>query len=406
MLDAASDWTEPPSQGGLVRATESVGTDTGIDERRTRRSEKYRLQRQAQKLLPDTRTACCLLHRQDGGKAVGIVKRDGRASFSNLQSCGAVWACPICSARIAEVRRDELRQLLEWSEELEADAEGQVVWPVLLTLTARHRWGDDLGELLDGLKLAKRKLRQSRDWQGLKGQLVGTVTATELTFGQAGWHPHFHELLLVRAATEVDAIAAVELLRPRWLRSLELVGLDGYGPAALHVGGAKRAGAYLAKFGLDAESQGEGGTGWGIGDELTRGASKAGAGRHPFRLLADAAAGDKAAGGRFREYVAALKGRRQLVWSPGLKARIGLDDVDDEVAAAPEDDEGQVVEVAIIGNDDWRAVRLVHGSRRRLLDAAEIGGASAVTGELAVIRARAAVIRARKAARFGGSTSG
>ena len=397
VLDAASDWTEPPPPGGLVTSTKSVGKD----ERRHRRRERFRLQRKAQALLPEGRTACCLLHRVDSARAVGIVRRDGQgAGFTNLQACGSVWACPVCSARIAEVRRDELRQLLEWSEELEADEAGRVVWPVLLTLTARHRWGDDLGVLLDGLKLAKRKLRQSRDWQGLKSRLVGTVTATELTFGQAGWHPHFHEVLLVRAASESDAIAAVEALRSRWLRSLELVGLDGHGPAALHVGGARRAGSYLAKFGLDEASQGEGGSGWGIGDELTRGGSKAGQGRHPFRLLADAIDGDKAAGRRFVEYATALKGRRQLVWSPGLKERVGLDELDDDAAA--EGEAGEVQEVALIGADDWRDVRLVHGSRRQLLDAAETGGEAAVTAALPSIRARAdAIRRARKAARAG-----
>ena len=266
-------------------------------------------------------------------------------SLSGLVSCKSVWACPVCSARISGVRRDELNELLSWSRE-----QGHAV--LMLTLTARHKAATALSPFLADLKEAARRLRQSRGWRELA--LVGSVTATEVTHGRNGWHPHLHLLLVLDKAAS-DALAAVEGVRAEWLRSLGKVGRDG-NAAAFQVQQASAAGEYVAKFGA--------------AEEIAVGRAKSGraGSSSPWQLLADASAGDKRACALWVEFAVAFKGRSQLQWSRGLKAKVGLDDLDDDAAA-------DVVPVTLRAwsgkSDAWRSARL---RRCSLVDAAERGG--------------------------------
>ena len=310
------------------------------------------------------RTAANLLHRHDEKwsrrvSACGYVAHapsvelsrkahangDVSASLNGLVSCKSVWACPVCSARISGVRRDEMNALLAW-----ARGEGHAV--VMLTLTARHSLRTALGPFLGALKDAAKRLRQSKGWRKLPH--VGSVTATEVTHGANGWHPHFH-LLLVLDGASASSVDAVEGLRSEWLRCLGREGLNG-NAAAYQVQPASAAGDYVAKFGA--------------AEEIALGRSKTGreGSRSPWQLLADATSGDKRACALWVEYAVAFKGRRQLQWSPGLKAKAGIDEVSDDEAAEVD----PVMLRAWPGRSDaWRSAR-----RRRcaLLDAAEAGG--------------------------------
>ena len=69
-------------------------------------------------------------------------KEHGTASYGGLQTCGSVWTCPVCAAKIAERRRVELLDAMELHK-----AQGGAVF--LLTLTTPHQRGDVLAELLD-----------------------------------------------------------------------------------------------------------------------------------------------------------------------------------------------------------------------------------------------------------------
>jgi len=280
-----------------------------------------------------------------------------RASFRGVKVCGNVWGCPVCAARIAHKRREEANAALAWGR-----AVGVV--PVMITLTARHGREDALADLLDGMKEAKRALRQHRAWRGIKGRISGTITATEMTHGGNGWHPHFHEILFIEAADEAEALALVAPLGDAWRASLRGKGLDG-AAAAFDAQGAGAAGDYLTK--------------WGAGEELTLNGAKRGrkGGRTPRQLLRAAGGGDAQARALWAEYFRATSGRRrrQLVWSPGLKATVGLDDVEDEAAAQEEAAADEVAAVAEWDGEGWRRVR---PKRVRLLEAAERGGAAAV----------------------------
>ncbi|WP_428836438.1 hypothetical protein, partial [Streptomyces erythrogriseus] len=113
---------------------------------------------------------------------------------------------------------------------------------------------------------------------------------------------------------------------------------------------------------------------WGFSHEIAKATSKAGRrkGFHPHHLLVRKAAGDDAL---FLEYHKAMKGARQLFWSPGLKARVGLLDLSDEVIADESRDPADLL--AHVLDDAWRIVRN-NDAHAELLDAAETGGAPAV----------------------------
>lgn len=271
------------------------------------------------------------------------------ASFKGVIACGSVWLCPCCSPRISGRRKDELDSLMQ-----SARAEGLAV--VMMTLTARHSKRTKLAPFVDALKAAVKRMRQRRQWAAL--DLVGTVTATEVTHGEAGWHPHMHMLVLVKGSAE-QACAKLQAMWPVWRDALAAEGLTAT-KSAFDVRSAMK-GEYLAKFAaasemtLATEKQGRNGS------------------RNPWQLLADAEAGDGQASALWLEYAAAFVGKRQLFWSQGLKARFGIGEISDEEAAAEAPEPLPEVEVfrVWLGSGSWRDAR-----RRRvsIQYAAETGG--------------------------------
>lgn len=345
--------------GGAALGINAKSVDqTGAEKlRRAVRIERFQLQRTAAALLPGERVGKCRWLVQSRAAGVEVMQIEGRAFYAGLQTCGSVWACPCCGAKISEVRRGELNALLAWARERE-------LVPVMLTLTASHAADDDLAAQLAAMKAAKRRLRQRREWRALKSQIAGTVTATEVTHGANGWHTHFHEIILMRSASEAAALARLGLGRV-WLSCLRGVGLDGTERRAWQAQGAQAAGSYIGK--------------WGAAEELAlTGAKKGRGGRTPLQLLALARAGDERAAALWQEYATAFKGARQLVWSPGLKAAAGIEDTPDEDAAEGDADADSVAVIDAAtwsGWDGWRGARHRRG---RVLDAAEDEGAAGV----------------------------
>ena len=356
---------------GAAGALGKDGGSVGRSKWQTRRREVWALQRTAAQLLYPAGTprnqvkgvgTCRWAVRSlDGGVDVKMNRYEEtgqeRASFSGLQTCGLVWSCPACAARISETRRAEMNELLSWARENS--------YPVrMITLTSRHGKEDDLGDMLDRMKRAKQAFHQRRDWKALKarGAVIGSVTATEVTHGDHGWHVHFHVLVIVMDARAAMVIAS---LGDAWRASLRGKGLDGNG-AAFDIQNGDAAGRYIAK--------------WGAAEELTLSNKKVGrhGGRSPLQLLADAKEGDVPSGKLWLQYEKCFRGRRQLVWSRGLKALVGIDEVDDQAAAEDVEQDGQEPEppLASIDYNTWRD----RGRWRRtdILDAAEADGESGV----------------------------
>lgn len=350
---------ESPAAAGLGNNVKSVGQT----ERKERRHVAYKakntaahiLRNQGDKLLKlSSRVSHCRYVAYQ--PSVSLEVAESKARFDGLKSCNSVWCCPLCSSRISHGRRDELNTLL-------AGARASGLSVVMLTLTASHKRDMVLASWLEAFKLAKKALRNHRSWRSFKPSFVGSVTATEVTHSEAnGFHPHFHEILVLDCPAQ-DAVASVERLRSAWLASLAGVGLSG-GDAAFQVQPASAAGDYIGKFGA--------------AEELALAGNKQGRGgsRTPWQLLLDAGDADNPRRSRdasiWAEYAAAFVGRRQLVWSPGLKSRFGIGDVSDD--ALPDPDAVSVPHLLRVwggSSDGWRSAR-----RRSvaLLNAAETGG--------------------------------
>lgn len=348
------------SEGVNNRKTKENTEET----RREKRTRLFVLQRTAADVLGGpgkSGVSTCCWGLQFGRSSVGVMLKEydesRRASFDGVQRCGSVWHCPVCAKVISARRRAEMNTAL-------AVVRAAGGFPVLMTLTARHGRRDALADLLDRMKRAWRRMKQRRDWKRFRADYSGlTITATEVTHGDRhGWHPHFHILVFVSGvAAEAEAVEAVEALRPAWMSAMAAEGLDGNG-AAFDVRGAGAAGDYVAK--------------WGAAEELSFGDAKAArkGNRTPLQLLDAAADGDGRARLLWAAYAEAFKGRRQLIWSDGLKAACGLGEVEDEDAAGDElADEPQ--EAFRIDGDEWR----YRGRYRRglILGATERGGAEA-----------------------------
>ena len=78
-----------------------------------------------------------------------------------------------------------------------------------------------------------------------------------------------------------------------------------------------------------------------------------------------------------------MKGKRQIFWSHGLKAVVGVDDVSDEEIAESTEDAADLL--GLLSPDDWKIIR-GNDARAEVLDAAEKGGWKAVEALLSALR--------------------
>lgn len=337
-----------------------------LDTRRNGLKKRHTALRTAQSILfvknlepkAQHRTVWCHRHVIDDVAMPVFRKFDGgRARLGKVKTCGSVWACPVCAAKVAEQRRQELQTAM-----VKHVAAGGHAY--LLTFTFPHYIGQTLEELMDPFSKARQSFQNSRMWKAVmeKANKVGVVNSLEVTYGGAnGWHPHLHMLVFCDAGAFAEGPAddagrltshCIDTLRAHWVTQLEKRGLvdasnrTWASQYALDVRGGKDAAEYIAKWGHDES--------WGMSSELTSSHAKIGKrdawGQRehytPFQLLELAREGDGRAICAFREFVGEFDGRRMLTWSRGLKAHFGINEVeDDEAAAEPElslEDEHQV----------------------------------------------------------------
>ena len=319
----------------------------------------------------------------EAGVTLGVIEnRDGTrsAAYGGLKTCGSVWCCPVCAAKIATRRADDLATVMRAVDELGGSA-------FLLTLTMRHDRGDRLGltseqrsrrnrleERLadvqvaeangwdvdehraeaDAIELDSLKAQEgcwdvlSYAWQSVTsgsswqedcerfGGLLGWARAVEVTDGDNGWHVHLHVLLCFREQVSADLARAA--LGPRifgrWSRALERKGFSASEEHGWDLRRAQLGDGDLADYFTK------------MAHEVTGGHRKEGrarGGRTPMQLLADAVETyEESALARWWEWEAASDGRRQLTWSTGsrdLRVLAGLERevTDEEVAEAAQD---------------------------------------------------------------------
>ena len=334
------------------------------------RRRRHSLRRASGRLLPCERVASC--GQKSTGQHVTLHVHDGHAHFGAIETCGSVWTCPVCAAKVTEGRKADIEAILAAHA-----AEGGVAF--MATLTVPHTAFSRCRALRKGVSTAWSKVKSGKAWVTARECYgwQGDIRALEVTHGRNGWHPHLHVLILFRPGTSKrDTYGFGGWLFDAWARAVERLGMgachrDAFSWELADVEGG--AGQYVGK--------------WGAALELTKAhikAARAG-GRTPWQILSDYAAGRSAEDARlFREYAAAFKGARQLTWSRGLRDRYQIDEpaADIELAAAPQLPETQV---ATMDGALFRAV-VKAGKTAELLDVLESSGIEGVHRLLATLR--------------------
>jgi len=316
--------------------------------------------------------------------AVMLSEQFGKAHYKNLITCGSVWTCSCCAAKISSRR----------AEEISAAADTHIAAGGALymgTYTFSHSLQDLLTGLLGnresrrGLLGALYRFRYSRAYKVLCASygVIGFIRALEVTKSYAnGWHPHVHELLFfTRALSESELRSFKNKLFELWYQACLKAGLAlPNRKNGVDVVRAFSPAEYLQKFGREQN--------WGTGAELTRSHVKHGRNRKgmtPFDLLRIASENQDFSGYEakaFVEYATAFYGARQCVWSRGLKQAFGIGEVSDEEIAAREDDKAQLI--MTIEPELWRkAIKADPNNRAAILRLAETGGREAVERFLA-----------------------
>ena len=327
---------------GIFTKSQSTPENKGFQ-----RVHDFLLQDQSAKLLPKERVTNCLKRRIDKNKGRFVKYNEERckAHWANVQRCGSIWTCPVCAKQITEKRREELKQGIETFK-----TGGGYVF--MMTLTFSHSPNQPLKSLLLGQKKAYELFNKTTKVQQIfQAMGVGTkkVNAKEITYGQNGWHPHQHILMLSHRPitdsykeqmdisdinfdekTKLNQFVKYhEELSQIWIKCCKKAGLQAptmeYG---LDIRDGKYASQYVAK--------------WGIENEMTKGHIKKGreGGLTPFDLLQSSILEHELSeqhGKLFQEFGVAFKGARQLVWSRGLKKLLEIEEkTDGELAEETE----------------------------------------------------------------------
>lgn len=348
-------WT-PSSEDGWLIDPHTGETKPEKHTRISARSERFALKNHVADLLPNSQTAKCLARRRSDVVRVLHDESHGGAFFDGLVTCSSVWACPVCAAKISERRRAELKGAMDT-----AKAQGLRVY--LVTNTVPHGVGDDLNLLLDRLTLANQLLSSGRTAKDrrLWGRIVGQVRALEVTYGDNGWHPHFHYLVFSECTADISTYLQDEFSR-HWQKCCVKAGL----PAPHPVHGCKvQDGSYADKYVAK-------GSGWGLECEMTKAHLKTAKHKHGFSpldlLRASYYDDDKRARALWISYAEAFKGRRQLHWSTGLKKRLSVVDLSDDEIQLADMEKAKVVYT--LNPHQWRVV-MKWKIQAKILDYAE-----------------------------------
>jgi len=332
------------------------------------RVQRFALQSVSRSILPESRTAKCLRIRAHGAEVqVWKSTQYPTAQYGGLQTCGSVWACPVCAAKIAERRRVEVLAAMTAHK-----AQGGCV--NLLTLTTPHQRSDNLAELLAKQAKALRSFWSDRQVKAVFIAMgtIGQIRAMEVTHGRLspqnnGWHPHYHVLMFQGAGVDLARFDHAQMrdwevrLYLRWAARCKAAGLGVPSLAhGLKLDNGTKAAKYVTK--------------WGLEDEMTKGhTKKALHGETPFDLLRVVLenSSDLQARALFLEFATTFKGKRQLHWSHGLKAMFAIEEAsDDELSTRVEED---AVLLGLLTVDQWRDVLRVDG-RATVLEIAAASG--------------------------------
>lgn len=302
---------------------------------------KWKLQNVAADILgSDWGTHSCLRGQLGGETCVHVNNSTGKAHFSGLKTCGSVWVCPICSVKVSTRRRDEITNAMN-------SHEGSKLYQVLVTYTLQHNRKDKLPKLINDLKDATRYMLNGRFRKEFYNQfnVAGYIRSVETRYrSKTGWHPHIHELLLLKTPPNPEGIK--EFLMGRYGKRLEskgyLVNEHTIDVRIKNADTSEIVSDYLTKSSIELE--------------LTSGNWKKGKSVSPFQLLSlYHETGNEWFAALYREYAEATRGKKWITWSRGLRDLLLEDEEEEEdEEIADHDEEGDIV--ARLTKSQWNRI--------------------------------------------------
>lgn len=301
-----------------------------------------------------------------------------RAGVAQVQRCGSTWACPVCSHKIAATRANEIAEAIQqWHKPSfgpqpragKRPGGGRIIF---LTLTMRHKKGQRLDDLwTNGVSAGWHKVTSGSGWMADQKQYgvlvprliktgkragetevkhrIGYARVVETTQGRNGWHVHIHALLFVRGdITGDEALALGDRMFGRWLPALTDAGFGS--PSLRHGVDVRLMGAtdnsriadYFAKSVYGTENAKK--AGWEAAGSVNKTANRKFGNRTPFQILADVReTGDADDLALWWEWEEASHGKRQLTWSPWLRAALALGEEKTDEEITNEDEGGEAV---------------------------------------------------------------
>lgn len=239
---------------------------------------------------------------------------NSEASISGTQTCGSIWACPVCYQAKAIENAENILKAIQWAEQNNHFA-------IMVALTASHTRASSLEQSKTIFKNAWKDFNKSYAWKKFKTDngVSHFIHNVDITYSQAnGWHYHKHLLLLVdrSKAQEGEAhIAADRVITKYWLHHLENNGGNADEEHGVFVSDEhQKPTDYIAKTGIVIEDDGK------LHFEMTSTNTKDS--RNIWTLLKHARNGDQNARRLYLEYVQTMTGDNWIQYG-----RTGLQEI-------------------------------------------------------------------------------
>lgn len=268
----------------------------------------------------------------------------GSVKVANVETCGSVWACPVCRTKIMSKRADELRNI---GEGWRADG-GQTA---MLTLTIPHYKHQTLQSVMGGHKAktglagAFARLRQHRQWREFKRQInyAADVRVYENTHGKNGFHSHIHAILYYKKDIDINSYAGQ--LYDLWANVCNATGLST--PSQKHgLKITKGTDEYLAKWGapneLTSDQQKEAKNGNKTIAEL----------ENDLLIMEDTTSTEAI----LKEFYSTMQGRKLLTWGGENLRKRYLSEPDKTDTELAEDQHGDGERLFIIDGKTWQQI--------------------------------------------------
>jgi hypothetical protein len=341
------------------------------------KDDRFSLQNIMAKIVSSKRVSKCCRVVQSKSHLLNVFKscEHGSISVSNLQTCGSVWDCPVCAARITELRRREVQKAFDAHKE-----SGGFI--SLVTRTVPHTSLDSLLSMVKRFCFADNFLKKHRAYRKICTAycIEGTIKTFEITVTYTnGWHLHVHEIIFhSKESLQGDALSTNDAYKS-FLKSFESAYYDIWADSAVKAGfslpskahglqvqNGDFAAEYIAKWGVERTST------WGVDAEMTKQHIKDSMnGYTPFeliRLYRDT--GDKRLEPLLREYSDTMKGQRQLIWSKGLKDKFAIKAATDAELSRKLQDDAE--HLGVVSPVQWECI-VKSGNRENFFTLAAIG---------------------------------